>query len=114
VLKADYTLTVMNYAYIINNEHRSDSLVQLYQSHNVTDRENTANGVSTGVIDNVKNVWMHPPRQFSFKILQMSPFPFYVFDESLTKWSWKLDMAKPYFDKHWLSFEEDFQFYTIT
>ena len=106
---ADYTLTVMSYAYIIRNEQKNDSLANLYQSRNVTNRENTTNGVSTGVIDNVKNIWMHPPRQFSFKILQMSPFPFYVFDESVKNWSWKLDMAAPYLDKRWLNTDKDFQ-----
>jgi len=31
----------------------------------------------TGVIDNNKNLWLHPPRSYTFKILELNPFPFY-------------------------------------
>lgn len=34
---------------------------------------------TTGVIENEKNIWIHPPRTASFKALQMIPFPQIVF-----------------------------------
>lgn len=30
----------------------------------------------TGLVENEKNIWIHPPRQGAFKVLQLSPFPF--------------------------------------
>ncbi|HKK63310.1 MAG TPA: hypothetical protein VJ951_12170 [Bacteroidales bacterium] len=30
----------------------------------------------TGVIENRKNIWIHPPRAYLFKILELNPFPY--------------------------------------
>ena len=30
----------------------------------------------SGVVENEKNVWIHPPRDEYFKILEINPFPF--------------------------------------
>lgn len=35
---------------------------------------------STGVVENAKNVWMHPPRASYFTVLQHCPFPMYIFE----------------------------------
>jgi hypothetical protein len=95
-----YTQTVMSYAYIIKN----DSLCECFQ-RGETNRLLLCSGVSTGVIDNAKNLWMHPPRQFTFKILQLNPFPFYYLDESVNHWSWDLETGNPYLDPRWINYK---------
>lgn len=60
----------------------------------------------TGVIENVKNIWMHPPRTDFFKILEINPFPY--IKESMdigNKWNWKLKFGSHWADKRWLSWE---------
>lgn len=64
--------------------------------------------VSTGVVDNKKNVWIHPPRQYTFKILQLNPFPFYVRDESVKEWSWNVVIGDKYLDERWLNQKKKF------
>lgn len=61
----------------------------------------------TGVIDNKKNLWIHPPRSYSFKILELNPFPFYYIDEKITRWTWKLDVGGAhYLDSRWIDAKE--------
>lgn len=49
---------------------------------------------STGVIENVYNIWMHPPRDHMFKILEINPFPYIKHEKSnLTKWKWSLTVG---------------------
>jgi hypothetical protein len=101
-----YTQTVISYAYIIRNKKTSDSLCECFQRKGETPRQFLCSGVSTGVIDNAKNLWMHPPRQLTFKILQLNPFPFYYLDESVKHWSWDLETGSPYLDPRWINYKE--------
>jgi hypothetical protein len=72
--------------------------------------QNAFNGVGeeiTGVIDNKKNLWIHPPRSYTFKILEFNPFPFYYIDETVKRWTWKLDVGGPhYLDSRWIDAKE--------
>ena len=61
---------------------------------------------ATGVIDNIKNVWMHPPRNYTFKILQLCPYPFYMRDNSTSEWSWELETGGFYLDPRWINATE--------
>ena len=63
--------------------------------------------VSTGVVDNRKNIWIHPPRQHTFKILQLNPFPFYYLDESIDKWAYSVEVGGKYLDPRWISAKEN-------
>ncbi|SFD49806.1 hypothetical protein SAMN05518672_102185 [Chitinophaga sp. CF118] len=101
-----YTQTVMSYAYIVKNKKVSDSLCECFEKRGEANRQFLCSGVSTGVIDNYKNLWMHPPRQFTFKILQLNPFPFYYLDESVNHWSWELETGGAYLDPRWINSKE--------
>lgn len=57
---------------------------------------------ATGVVDNKKNIWLHPPRQFTFRILQLSPFPFYQFDTTIKNWAWNVEVGGAYLDPRWV------------
>ena len=43
----------------------------------------------TGVIENSRNIWVHPPRSGEAGILQLSAFPYIKFGK-VTNWNWKL------------------------
>ncbi len=64
------------------------------------------NNEMTGVIENQKNLWMHPPRTAFFKILEINPFP-YIKEpiEVGNRWSWKLAFGDHWADKRWLSWK---------
>ena len=56
----------------------------------------------TGLIENEKNIWLHPPREFLFRILELNPFPYikYPFQIGHT-WNWELEIGGQWGDKRW-------------
>ncbi|MBK7128771.1 MAG: hypothetical protein IPM74_02170 [Crocinitomicaceae bacterium] len=56
----------------------------------------------TGVIENEKNIWMHPPRSFLFGILEINPFPFIQKPYEIgNKWTWELSIGDQWADERW-------------
>ena len=76
------------------------------------------NNEKTGVVENVKNLWMHPPRTDFFKILEMNPFPYVKEPLKIgNSWTWKLKIGSYWSDKRWLVWEgliENIYNYKIT
>jgi hypothetical protein len=64
-------------------------------------------GEKTGIIENKKNLWMHPPRTKYFTINQLNPYPFLQFPASIgKKWTWKLLVnGTPWSDKRWVEWK---------
>jgi hypothetical protein len=57
---------------------------------------------ATGVIENEKNTWIHPPRKLIFKILELNPFPFIQTPFEIGhSWKWALQIGDSYSDKRW-------------
>jgi hypothetical protein len=60
----------------------------------------------TGLIENKKNIWIHPPRTDLFKILELNPFPYikqpFVIGNN---WEWELEFGSHWSDKRWLMWE---------
>ena len=57
----------------------------------------------TGVIENRKNLWLHPPRTGLFAILELNPFPYIKQPLKVgAKWTWKLAFGEQWADKRWL------------
>lgn len=67
----DYSQTVIKFEYLDENNNRI-----IWEQ--------------TGVVENEKNIWLHPPRNADLDILQLSAFPYFKFG-SIKKWTWKLD-----------------------
>lgn len=64
------------------------------------------NNEMTGIIENSKNIWMHPPRSHLFKILELNPFPYIKAPYEVgTKWNWKLIFGEHWADKRWLEWK---------
>jgi len=56
----------------------------------------------TGLIENSKNIWLHPPRLKLFSILELNPFPNVKFPLEIGKsWSWNLKIGGQWGDKRW-------------
>ncbi len=61
---------------------------------------------SSGVIENEANVWMHPPRDRYFRILELNPFPFIKAPYEVgNKWSWSLEIGSAWGDARWKTWE---------
>lgn len=57
----------------------------------------------TGLIENPKNICLHPPRTNLFKILELNPYP-YIKQPILpgSSWTWKLTFGDYWADRRWL------------
>ena len=61
---------------------------------------------ATGLIENEKNVWAHPPRARFFRILELNPFPYIRAPYEVgTKWIWFLQIGSPWGDSRWKTWE---------
>lgn len=61
------------------------------------------NNEMTGVIENSKNLWLHPPRTGLFGILELNPFPYIKQPIKIgAEWTWKLEFGEQWADKRWL------------
>jgi hypothetical protein len=60
----------------------------------------------SGVIENEANVWMHPPREHYFKILELNPFPYIKAPYEVgTTWTWDLGIGSSWADERWKTWE---------
>ena len=56
----------------------------------------------SGAIENEGNVWIHPPRDKYFEILELNPFPYIKAPYNIgTKWTWRLDIGDSWADGRW-------------
>lgn len=63
------------------------------------------NSVS-GVVDNENNIWMHPPRDKYFRILELNPFPFIKAPYEIgNQWDWTLEIGSSWGDQRWKVWE---------
>lgn len=59
-------------------------------------------GEYTGIVENDVNIWMHPPRSYFFKILNICPYPFVKFPiEVNDSWSDKMRISSYWSDSLW-------------
>lgn len=84
----EYNQTAISYDYVMNN---GKSLTREL----------------TGGIENKLNVWIHPPRNSFFKILELNPFPYIKAPYKVgTKWNWKLKISDHWADKRWMEWKD--------
>jgi hypothetical protein len=101
------TQTVISYSYLKKTIVSDDTLCNYFKSKNSSNVYCQYSPVATGIYDNKKNIWMHPPRQYTFKMLQLSPFPFYQLDESVKYWAWNVEVGGSYLDPRWVDTKEN-------
>lgn len=88
----NWVQTVCRYDFLFKNGTKKGSFSWIYGM--------------TGIIDNRKNLWIHPPRDYGFKILELNPFPFYYLDESVKRWTWALEVGGFWLDPRWIDHTE--------
>lgn len=60
----------------------------------------------TGLIENLENIWMHPPRIGMFRILELNPFPYVKFPLKIgKKWDWELNIGDGWGNSKWKEWE---------
>lgn len=57
------------------------------------DLNNVISVEKTGLIENDKNIWLHPPRIGIMNVLQMNAFPYIKLNENLNRWEWQLEAS---------------------
>ena len=61
------------------------------------------NNEMTGVIENRKNLWLHPPRSGLFGVLELNPFPYIKQPIKMgAEWTWKLKFGDHWANPQWL------------
>lgn len=100
-----YTQTVFDYSYLDRKGNRKDTVCDYYKKKLKASGFNCMDE-GTGLVDNKKNLWVHPPRQYTFKILELCPFPLQYLDESEKKWGWHLEVGGLYLDQRWIDQKE--------
>lgn len=67
----------------------------------------TSKGYSTsGAIENEANIWMHPPRDQYFEILELNPFPYIKLPAKIgDSWTWNLTIGDGWSDHRWKVWE---------
>jgi hypothetical protein len=56
----------------------------------------------SGVIENEANLWMHPPRDYYFRILELNPFPYIKAPYKIgNEWNWSLTIGDGWADERW-------------
>ena len=64
------------------------------------------NNEMTGVIENRKNLWLHPPRTGLFGVLELNPFPYIKQPVEIgAEWTWKLKFGDHWANPRWLSWK---------
>ena len=62
----------------------------------------------TGVVDNPKNKWMHPPRTNYFRVLETCPFPYVKLPvEKGREWNEAIKVSDRWSDPGWGEWEDD-------
>ncbi len=70
-----------------------------YNQTNIFYKYTDGSNSITGVVENSKNLWMHPPRAGVFRLLEILPFPYVKFPIKVgDKYAWKLTIGDHYAD----------------
>ncbi len=86
----------------VNPNYNQSNIMYQYTPFESTDM--------TGLVENDKNIWFHPPRRSLFKILELNPFPFVKFPVEIgNTWQWTLNIGDQWGDKRWKTWEGSIQ-----
>jgi hypothetical protein len=87
-------------------KHIPDYNQTIIQYNYLTDNGNAPFSGSSGVIENENNIWMHPPRDRYFQILELNPFPFIKAPYEMgNQWEWNLTIGSGWSDVRWKVWE---------
>jgi hypothetical protein len=102
---ANCELVVMNGgAGLFDKELDTEDYQQTVISWNYINKNNEfITSESTGLVENKRNIWMHPLRSQLFAITEANPFPYIKTPYKIgTSWSWKLKFGGGWSHPEWL------------
>ncbi len=57
---------------------------------------------TSGIVENERNLWMHPNRDCLFQILELNPFPYIQYPiKKGNTWKWSLSIGSQWGDERW-------------
>ena len=57
---------------------------------------------TSGIVENERNLWMHPNRDCLFQILELNPFPYIQYPiKKGNTWEWSLSIGSQWGDERW-------------
>ena len=60
----------------------------------------------SGIVENERNLWMHPNRDCLFQILELNPFPYIQYPIKKGKtWKWRLTIGSQWGDERWKTWD---------
>ena len=109
-----FKLTPIKDSLTISSIHATVIKPRMFQRTNIKQTEvyysyepNPTFTSSTGIVENSKNVWLHPPRDMFFKALQTCPFPYIQLDKPLGhQWQDSMSIGAYWSDTLWGEWEE--------
>lgn len=91
---------------VLDGNPMADRMPDYNQTNLKYQLQNTRSYSTSGVIENEGNIWMHPPRQAYFRILELNPFPYIKAPYEVgTAWTWSLDIGSAWGDERWKTWE---------
>lgn len=91
---------------VANGNPMADHVPDYNQTALIYISGNNKNYSMSGAIENEKNVWIHPPRDQYFEILELNPFPYIKTPYQIgTKWTWHLKIGDHWADERWKLWE---------
>ena len=97
------SLVIKNIKYIVAKRNFFNRTNKFQTEVNIIFSTDLANIPSwTGIVENSKNLWIHPPRGYFFNILELCPFPFIKYPITINhEWNDKFSVGDWWGDKGW-------------
>ena len=80
---------------------------RLLQECYLLEGEKIRENIGSSIVENNKGIWIHPPRDFFFKILELTPFPYILKPYTIGReWDWSLEIGSHWGNVKWREWEE--------
>jgi len=106
-VEGDYSRAVKTVTIGVLDENPMEEWIPDYNQTNLSYKLEHDEGYNmSGGVENEANLWIHPPRDMYFSILELNPFPYIKAPYKVgTEWTWKLAIGSQWGDPRWKEWE---------